>query len=390
MTDFPPISSQAAPRLVSVILLALLAFSLASVLAAFALDFAADGNVWKQGDWLINTLNTEIRRGPLGTFILRLSDLFNLDPVLAVLALQALLLFPLYALFARAALWPGLAVPALLLLASPALFVLFWANDLQANGRKELLGMLGILLALVARGDDRNSLLILSVPVMAIAFIGHEVNLLLLPLYAALLLVGSEPYRRGRVIAVVLVALAAGAAFFYAISHPRIEDLNLICAPLLERGVPERFCAEGAISWMERTSAQDRDMVLARNLPDGQPLIFILAYILAALPFAYLISRSSAPGRWALIALATVLPFLPLYAVALDWGRWMALHAFSAAIILIAGLRFDWLRLARPIDWRILAVCVAVGLLWAQRQIIGIRWGGTVDRGLEVLGQALG
>lgn len=390
MTD---LSAAARQPLWRFVVLGLLGFAFLSTLGAFALDLGPGGNVWKQGDWLINTFETNIRRGPVGTQILVLADATGLSPVHVVLGLQLLLLTAIYALLTRMALWPDMAPVVLLFVVCPAFFVLFWANDLQAGGRKEILGMAGVMLALWGAGAGRLWPVIVSAVIMAAGFVGHEVNLLLAPLYA-LILVGAARQNRlpkGPVFGLLAIVTLAGiAAFLYAVRFSHVADTGPICAPLLERGLPETFCSDGAIPWMSRTSNEDIDMVAACNLTDGLPAIFALAYVLASLPFAYLISRLENARRWAVFAALAVVPFLPLFVVALDWGRWMALHAFSAAVLMILALRLDWTRIVRPLDPRILALLIVIGLLWAERQIIGIRWGGTIGRGFEVLGQVLG
>src|SRR6056297_4058100 len=55
-------------------------------------DLAAGGNPWKQGDWLINSIDTMIRRGLLGNAIIYSADALNVSPVFLVVILQSALI----------------------------------------------------------------------------------------------------------------------------------------------------------------------------------------------------------------------------------------------------------------------------------------------------------
>ena len=75
-------------------------------------DWAVGGNSWKQGDWLINSLEATVRRGILGSALIQGAEAFGLSPVTLVVILQtvlvagsavliALVIWPMRAAFAR-------------------------------------------------------------------------------------------------------------------------------------------------------------------------------------------------------------------------------------------------------------------------------------------------
>ncbi len=67
--------------------------ALAGVTSAYILlrlfyDIHSGGNSWKQGDWLINNYSLEIRRGPIGSFFILISDILGSSPLTVVFVTQ--------------------------------------------------------------------------------------------------------------------------------------------------------------------------------------------------------------------------------------------------------------------------------------------------------------
>lgn len=133
----------------------------------------------------------------------------------------------------------------------------------------------------------------------------------------------------------------------------------------------------GAIKWLLQDSSYGLAAVSAK-LTSWNLVGFLVAYGTALLPFLYMVWLGPQRGLRALLLLALGLPFLPLYPVAIDWGRWISFHAFSAAVIIATALasgRFQLLRAPGTIP--VLAL-LALALIEAPRHQIGNYWGGVL------------
>ncbi|WP_102110379.1 hypothetical protein [Oceaniglobus roseus] len=350
------------------------------ILATPLADLAAGGEPWHQGDWLINDAGGTVRRGPFGAALIALADLAGLSPVALTVAVQAaLVLVAMAALldaFARALAQPVWA----LLLTSPAFFPLFWAARPEAGLRKELLVFAAMALLLPAAGRDGRwrRLAPVSAALFLAACVGHEANVFLLPAYGLLAFVALRPDPRAGAVRVAALVVVGGtaAAFLFAWAYRDGGDPAAVCAALTARGASPRICI-GAIEWLGHDIAFARDL-LGSLLNRRSGAAFLLASALAGLPLIHLVALHD---RWRLmlgISLLLLLPILPLFAVAVDWGRWMALHVASAGLVLLALRLQGVVRQVRPArPWLVAAICVA-NLFWVPDHVIGWVPGGLV------------
>lgn len=363
-------------RHVKLLLAVLLGASGLVILFHLLLDLGAGGNPWKQGDWLINRETVDIRRGYFGSLILAVADGTGLGPLATVALLQAVAALALLVLLARVLLLAPVPAVALLLLASPALAPFFWAADPQGGLRKEILAFIAVLLAVEGLVRDRFAAFLAGTALLSLAVFAHEANILFLPLFAGLALWGS----RGRAdrpayLAATGIATAITAvALVHAVAHRALPDPALVCDPLLQRGLSAEICG-GAIGYLSNDSLDALKQVYF-TFGAGRIALFLGLYLLAAAPLLYLVSRLDRPGRAFLLAVALALPFLPLYVLSVDWGRWMSLHVFSVVVTLAFLLRQGDLALARPVQLRVAAAFLVLGLLWAPTHFVGFVPGG--------------
>ncbi len=358
-------------------------------------DLGAGGRSWRQGDWLINAVNQPIRRGPFGSAVLAAADTLALSPVTLVVALQAGLIVALGAIVLRV-IWRLPHRPAYaLLLVSPAFFPVFWVADPHGALRKELIAYVAMALPLLrpVSAAGRGALLALSGGLFAVGCVAHEATVFLLPAYAAILAVAFRPDPRSPAawLAGAALAGAAGLAFLYAARHSGVADAAGICAPLLQRGLDPELC-EGPIAWLALPADEGLDEIGAGIIGTASGLVFPLAYLLALAPLLYLVALHREAGRLALALVVLALPILPLFVVAVDWGRWMSLHVTSFGLLLLALACHGRLSPGRPARPAVLAGLGLAGLLWApshapnvERYMAGVVPGGLVA---EVLGTA--
>lgn len=364
-------------------ILVALAFLLggAYVILSLFKDILAGGNSWKQGDWLINRELVEVRRGPLGSLILDLSDVIGTNPLFSVGALQAGLVIVLFAVAARLVLAVREPMCRWLLISSPAFFLLFWSADSQGSLRKELIVFLAILLAVAELGArPRLHLFLLACVLMVVGFYGHEANILFLPLFLGLTIWGAWQYpeRRTHLVAAMIVTGFAFHALQYALvnAHP-VDASNLVCRPLLDRGLTSRIC-NGAISFLNMETTTALATSVEQFATHGGA--FLVSYAVAFLPFIYLVAHLRRPAPIWAVCVLLVLPFMPLYAVAVDWGRWMSFHAFAMVSVLLLAFRSGRAVLVRQPDPRVVLALLGLGLIWAPVHTVGIVKGGVVMR----------
>jgi hypothetical protein len=373
--------------------LASLAFILlcgAFLLLRLYLEWLAGGSGWQQGDWLINMNNTPIRRGAFGSALIFLSDVVGVSPLDMVFLTQAALLLILLAslmfVFSRILENPAYSI----IIFSPGFFLNFWVADPPGALRKELIAFAAMALLLVVPllEKRRTALAGISVALFLVACIGHEANVLLTPAYAAIFLVAVSPDVRSLSFRLMSVAflLVVGSSLLWASLHPGVADFQAICEPLSIRGVDSSIC-EGAISWLERDTSFGFSRVAEVMLESGRIYFFLIAYAAAVGPFLYLNALHGNARFLNVALLLSILPVLPLYPIAQDWGRWMDFHIVSYSFFLVALVVSGRVSIRRSPNMFVLLGLIAATLLWAPAHAPGLpRYTGGIAIG-GVIGQ---
>ena len=323
-----------------------------------------DGSNWQQGDWLINSRLVPIRRGLFGSALIGLSDLTGIGLLTVTIAVQLGLLAALLGALAAVFLPVRDRVAHLLLLASPGFVPLFWGNDPNGALRKEMVAFLALaLLVLALRRQDRW-LHGLSAALLALSFHGNEFCVLFAPLFVGASVFAGWRRRRERawLVTSALVVLAAAHALGWALLHARAESPWPICAPLLQRGLSVEMCG-GAIAYLAEGAAANAAQVSGYIRASGMVRILPLAALMALAGPAYVLALTDRPGRLALACGLAALPFLALYPVAVDWGRWLGIQAFCAVIVIVIALESGAVRLVRAPQPVLAMLLLAIGLL---------------------------
>lgn len=339
----------------------------AMILHQLGIDLGERGSDWRQGDWLINAHLVAVRRGLFGSGLLALADATGLPPLLLAFALPLGLMAALLVALVVLARAEGPDDRLLLILLSPG-FVLFWGGDPEGALRKELLVHAAFLPLVFAAGRGGGAgPLAVTVGLYGLAAAGHELAAFFAPgLIAAILLCRRRD--RASWSAAALVALLAGLALTQALAHPRLAEAGPVCTPLLQRGLPPTIC-EGAIDWLAR-DADYNAWKMAETM--GLPFAWTapLAYAAALAPFLAALWRSPEAGRGLALIVLAGLPFLPLWLVAIDWGRWINAHVAVLVFLALIALRRAAAAansatapepLPRPVFALTLALCLLVG-----------------------------
>lgn len=353
-------------------------------------DYRAGGNGWKQGDWLINNAAGPVRRGPFGSAIISISDTINLDPLFVVCTIQIALLAALFITFRLLVAEIRNPKVSILLVASPAIFTIFWAADPQGSVRKELIAFLAI--SLYALGAVRKNwlLLWLGAATFCVGALSHEAMVLFAPTFLALVFSsGLDKESATHALATIaLIFCFSVFAFLFAIENSSATDTSKICAALVDKGLSDSICS-GAISWLSYDSAYGFQAVISR-LGVRSVGGFLISYAAALAPFIYIAWLNERKIIFGAFLILLALPFAPLYFVAVDWGRWMSFHIFSVTTILACAIAKDRLQIQRsPSDYYLLSL-VGLGILISPSHTIGIVWGGVARRAASEFQRLLG
>lgn len=352
-------------------------------------DYLSGGNEWKQGDWLINSSLVEVRRALAGDFILGLSDLTGISPLLGAVVLQAFC-FALLGIFLLVVLRRVSADPLMcFLLITPAFFPLFWTSDPQGGMRKEMLIYVAFSFLIYAAlwPGGRRLWLGASVVFFGLGVFVHEAMVLFLPAYwiCLLALMRAGHLTRGSTagLGALAAALCGAALLLVAQVATTVPDHRLICAPLTERGLPAEICS-GAIAWLEIGFAENSAVIAFRTAGDTLPKL-VLSYALSLGALFFFLWHSDAPRRIYGLVLLMGLPFLPLYPLGVDWGRWLNFHVTSVVFLLVLLLATGQMTLVRAPRLGALALVSASYLFWGIAHVELFRLNGPVQEVMRMV-----
>jgi hypothetical protein len=315
------------------------------VLAAVGQWNLRNRNAWALGDWLINYEGGFVRRGLPGEMVYLLARALHCSPLPLVDAVQmglyGVLFVAVWKLVRRSSgrLWVFAFVLSPATLAFPVL-------DLLGGFRKEELYLAGLagLLVLLGRENRRNSAsdwhvgMYLS-GLLGVLALSHEAMICFAPYLFAGLVLRFKDWRR--VLRAGAPALLVGGALCAAaVTHPGTARVaGAVCDSLGMQGVG--LCG-GAIAALGDTTEiareQVRQMVAALH-PAGVYAGLLVLALLPWLPAAVSLgAKVGGRTRLRVIAVASALSGVcssVLFLYALDWGRWISIHAFSVFLLLV-------------------------------------------------------
>ena len=94
---------------------------------------------------------------------------------------------------------------------------------------------------------------------------------------------------------------------------------------------------DGAIKWLEYDTKTNSDLV--RNDATASKFSKLaLGYALSSIGFIFFAYHTNAYSKVMALYATSAIPFIPLFALGIDWGRWLNFHFSSAVFICIALL----------------------------------------------------
>lgn len=292
----------------------------------YAREIVNGGNSWKTGDWLINYEGGWIRRGLIGQVLYEIS-VFGVSLLWSAFFLQSLIYFFIAHLVLKLFFSTNREASWLLFIFSPAFIFLFPFNDIQGGFRKEIIVFLSfcLLVAGLINGRFNQRYLTLSLIVYIFAVFSHEIAVFCLIFFLYLLFESTrlDPTLRGIGRAYIAGFFIAGVSgLVFSVSYPGgLGASNTICHSLKNLGLNQNICA-GAIEWLSYDSRYGLAAV-TKKIPQFL-LLYPLLLILAVVP---LFLSDWWKGRLPLLLLGFV-SLIPLFCVALDWGRFIHIYIF--------------------------------------------------------------
>lgn len=313
-------------------------------------------------DWLIPYAGQFVRRGLGGELLWAIESWLHL-PMTWTVALISTACYALLTATAMRLVCKLHGLPVWLLIVSPAT-AFFTPFEAEAVARKELLLVIPALLLWRQPGQVpalrwRVSLL----AALTLLLFLHEGMIFFMPLLGVFLWHawgGGATLRRFLFISGAWLAAVTAVIALLNLRYP--ADPEALCRVLAERHSLPARCSEPlmtAVSWLAAPPSEV--WALAAGKFDGPRLLSIVAgLLLCLLPFALLRARL---GRAAWLAWLAV---LPVFALTLDWGRW--LHVSIMLLLAIHAVRAlpdaQDAPEAGPATLPALALAVVLMLLW--------------------------
>jgi len=292
---------------------------------------------WATGDWLINYSAGFTRRGFIGEIILYLHNSFNFNPISIVLKLREILYEIIFVGFFCIAFTKRIGFVELILSASPWFFMFVISDDL-ATGRKDILFIssltIFILFNLLSSKFIRPHLLslinfIYLIVCLPLLVLSHEALFFYIQFFLLFLFLFNRINKKDFIVFIIpylLAVLTLVLCYFYKGNQ---HVATIICNSLIDIGVNGTLC-EGPIQGLAGFNVSFHTNLL--------PMLFLVLFLTFAPLFLYahFVFKFKNQYEIFLLILLSIIPTIPLYFVAADWGRWIYITASSLFLALLS------------------------------------------------------
>ncbi len=295
---------------------------------------------WLTGDWLINYSNGFIRRGLLG----ELADYLHRNLAISHVSTIFFIKLFLYAIYCVAFLWlcirKKIGLFEIMLILSAWAFV-FDLNYPTASGRKELiLFAVFTLYALIKTFSHKQEsasvffkqwdfwYLLILLPLILLI---HEGLFFFYQYFLLFALMGKEDIRNAVIKFLIPYSISLAILILMSVGYlGDSNDANVICQTLLNANLNESIC-NGAIMAL---GGFEYEIHTAYFI--AYSIIFTLTFS-ALMLYAYKAFDRGEFNRCAVVILVFMLPTIPLYVFASDWGRWIHITAMLTFICILSN-----------------------------------------------------
>lgn len=293
-------------------------------------------NNFKIGDWLINYQGGMIRRGLLGEFIYKLSTFTNISPGIYAVIFQ-IIFYGIFFIFSYALLKRQRSLlPFAFLVFSPFIFA-FHLNDLQGGYRKEIMffAILAFTVWSAKKFEYKSFKIIfyLTIGFFPAVILTHEIAAVYLP-YLMIVYLSVVDLSKGRFFIITLLLLPSVASFAASIYFSgTAAQVTEIFASIAKEGYALQGGAIEALS-ISTTSRIERVVYFVKNENYFSKYIIVtLLSFIAYIPLHENIKIIFQKRLSIILFLITIFGTIVLFAVALDWGRFIYIHLVSLFLL---------------------------------------------------------
>jgi hypothetical protein len=336
--------------------------------AVGALNGYLEHNSWKIGDWLVNYQGGIVRRGLLGELIYKLSQFTHINPGIFVLLFQTLF-YAVFFVFSYLLLKRQHSLlPYALLIFSPFIFT-FQINDLQGGYRKEIIYF--AVLAFIVWSAKTNEhkifekIFYTTLLLYPAIILTHEMLAVFLP-YLLIVYISVTNLTKNKIITIALLILPSIVSFFVSIYYSgTTSQVTEIFNSIAREGYT---IVGGAIEWLDKSSAYGYGRAI-KSIDDKHYLIYYLQVLLLSI-IAYIPIRQNLRFVFKqklsmVLVLISILGTTALFAVALDWGRFIYIHLVS--LFLLSFINEEVYSGKKLITYKMLAFFIFYSLFWHIR-----------------------
>ena len=304
--------------------------------AARGYQLASDWEQWSVGEWLISYTAGFVRRGLSGELLLAASERTGVAANLLVFATTLSLSVAFFILLAQLLRRKQITFWYLFLCLSPA-SLLFTLHNPAAVGRQELLVYVAFALwALAWNRGVPSRLALMGFAVFAFAAtLVHELFFLFTPYFALLpFLLSTRRDGMPRVNESLIVPVGSFAAVLAIVLFSGSLDATALCERVMRAGAPAKVCT-GIFEYGDpRISSGLLEFAGHFN---GHTLVgLLLVFPIVLLPVGLFVVANEGRATSGSQLIATFCGFVlfsaPLFVLAVDWGRWISIHAVVTTV----------------------------------------------------------
>ncbi|MDD3877364.1 MAG: tetratricopeptide repeat protein [Bacteroidales bacterium] len=288
------------------------------------------------GDWLVNYQDGGFkRRGLTGSLLFLIQNFSGISLQALAYCSQLLLYFIFFLYLSKILLRKKISIYFLTLVISP-LTLMFYFNDVESIGKKEQLifALFAFFIFLLAENKLSKTKEALICILIFIATLCHEVMFFYTPYFIVALYFFTKKIEIRRYIPYFLASFIP-VVLIYVFGNS-INEGNSI-GILLSRGVTFSHYSQGIFIWPEGSEAVSHAFAYykERAIPYIMYSISLIAGLLHFFYFIYLNNKKNLK-KLLILSLALIIYTIPLFVLAIDWGRWIHSH-FMLLLILFAA-----------------------------------------------------
>lgn len=267
------------------------------------------------GDWLISYQDGGFRRrGLSGEVFFLLQDITALPLEFLVGFAQLICLSIIFYGIIHLIIKNYASEPLYFLLFLLPTTLLFWVNDEQTIGRKELI-LFSIFILFI-----KTRLYILTGILLAISTLFHELTIFFIPYFIFIMLIRNENiFSKNTIFLSIWPILSFGAIYLFGDVH-------------FSNGNVMTILAEKGITKMSNVLIDYKDPAKIAISVKSLSYIYHIIFTFIILFLYELLYKSKV--KIAFLYLLGITLSLPLFLLAVDWGRWIFIHSLMSVILL--------------------------------------------------------